>query len=150
MTKPTELNTERLLLRPFRLSDIDDVLDYAGDPRVGCVLPAAVRPGIYRIHGRAGGAVILGQKSRVRHSIRGPVSVGLVELTVDPKNQTTELGYSLLREQWAQAADALYESNSPLSHRVSGLTTPKAINRLATVGCHPPWRSSSSRDPAPP
>ena len=32
MTKPTELNTERLLLRPFSLSDIDDVLDSASDP----------------------------------------------------------------------------------------------------------------------
>ena len=32
MTKPTELRTERLLLRPFRLSDIDDVVEYAGDP----------------------------------------------------------------------------------------------------------------------
>ena len=31
MTKPTELKTERLLLRPFRLSDIDDVLEYASD-----------------------------------------------------------------------------------------------------------------------
>ena len=31
MTKPTELTTERLLLRPFSLSDIDDVLEYASD-----------------------------------------------------------------------------------------------------------------------
>ena len=31
MTKPTDLTTERLLLRPFSLSDIDDVLAYASD-----------------------------------------------------------------------------------------------------------------------
>ena len=45
--------------------------------------------------------------------------IGLVELTVDPKNQTTELGYSLLREQWAQAADT-DESNYlfPIAFRV--------------------------------
>ena len=32
MTEPTELRTERLLLRPFRLSDVDDVLEYGSDP----------------------------------------------------------------------------------------------------------------------
>ena len=32
MTTPAELKTERLLLRPFRLSDIDAVLEYASDP----------------------------------------------------------------------------------------------------------------------
>ena len=32
MTKPTELTTERLLLRPFRMSDVDDVLAYGSDP----------------------------------------------------------------------------------------------------------------------
>ena len=32
MAEPTALRTERLLLRPFRLSDIDDVLAYASDP----------------------------------------------------------------------------------------------------------------------
>ena len=29
--EPTELRTERLLLRPFRLDDAGDVLDYATD-----------------------------------------------------------------------------------------------------------------------
>ncbi len=33
MTKPTELMTGRLLLNPFRLSDIDDVLAYANDSK---------------------------------------------------------------------------------------------------------------------
>ena len=32
MTKPAELTTERLLLRPFRLSDVDDVFEYGSDP----------------------------------------------------------------------------------------------------------------------
>ncbi len=32
MTRPTELTTDRLLLRPFRMSDVDDVLAYASDP----------------------------------------------------------------------------------------------------------------------
>ena len=32
MTGATELRTERLLLRPFSLSDVDDVLEYGSDP----------------------------------------------------------------------------------------------------------------------
>ena len=32
MTGPTELRTDRLLLRPFSLSDVDDVLEYGSDP----------------------------------------------------------------------------------------------------------------------
>ncbi len=32
MTEPTELRTDRLLLRPFSLSDVDDVLEYGSDP----------------------------------------------------------------------------------------------------------------------
>ena len=32
MTEPAELRTERLRLRPFSLSDVDDVLEYGSDP----------------------------------------------------------------------------------------------------------------------
>ena len=32
MTGATELRTDRLLLRPFSLSDVDDVLEYGSDP----------------------------------------------------------------------------------------------------------------------
>ena len=32
MTEPTEIRTDRLLLRPFSLSDVDDVLEYGSDP----------------------------------------------------------------------------------------------------------------------
>ena len=36
---PREIRTERLLLRPFRTSDVDDVYDYAHDPEWGRFLP---------------------------------------------------------------------------------------------------------------
>ena len=32
MTEPVELRTERLLLRPFNLDDVEDVFTYASDP----------------------------------------------------------------------------------------------------------------------
>lgn len=31
MTEPTDLSTERLLVRPFKLTDIDDVQSYEND-----------------------------------------------------------------------------------------------------------------------
>lgn len=37
--KPTVLRTPRLLLRPFRMSDADDVYAYASDPEWSRYLP---------------------------------------------------------------------------------------------------------------
>ena len=37
--EPTELRTKRLLLRPWRLSDVDDVFAYASDVDWGRYLP---------------------------------------------------------------------------------------------------------------
>ena len=39
MAEPTEIRTERLLLRPFRLKDVDDVYAYAKDPEFSRFLP---------------------------------------------------------------------------------------------------------------
>ena len=44
MTEPVELRTERLLLGPFRLEDVDDVLEYARDPEWAWSLPAVPQP----------------------------------------------------------------------------------------------------------
>ena len=119
MTKPTELNTERLLLRPFSLSDIDDVLDYASDPDWAAFYPRPYDRGSTEY--MVAQAVLSPWDKKAEFAIvfEGRV-VGLVELTVDPKNQTTELGYSLLREQWGQAADTPDESNYlfPIAFRV--------------------------------
>ena len=42
MNERVELKTERLLLRPFRPDDVDDVFEYAGDPEWGCFLQSTV------------------------------------------------------------------------------------------------------------
>ena len=60
MTRPTELTTERLLLRPFRLSDIDHVLAYASDPEWATFYPRPYDRGICRIYGRTGGPDVMG------------------------------------------------------------------------------------------
>ena len=101
MTKPTELRTERLLLRPFRLSDIDDVLDYASDPDWAEFYPRPYDRGATEY--MVAQAVLSSWDKRAEFAIvlEGRV-IGLVELTVDPKNQTAELGYDIARNVWGQ------------------------------------------------
>ena len=101
MTKPTELNTERLLLRPFRLSDIDDVLDYASDPDWAAFYPRPYDRGSTEY--MVAQAVLSSWDKKAQFAIvfEGRV-IGLVELTVDPKNQAAELGYDIARNVWGQ------------------------------------------------
>ena len=40
-TEKVEFKTERLLLRPFRLEDVDDVFEFAKDPKWGLYMPVA-------------------------------------------------------------------------------------------------------------
>ena len=46
MTKPTELRTERLLLRPSLLSDIDNVLRYTSDSEWAAFYPRPYDRGV--------------------------------------------------------------------------------------------------------
>ena len=91
MTKPTELRTERLLLRPFRLSDIDDVLEYASDPEWATYYPRPYDRG--RAEYVVAQAVLTsrdkGAVFAVEHDGR---VIGLISLTVDPEDKTAELG----------------------------------------------------------
>ena len=97
MTKPTELATERLLLRPFRMSDVDDVLAYkraefplhpydrgVAEHRVARSL-AAWWDGEFEFAIVSDGRV-----------------VGLVYLMIDTKNQAAELGYEIARDLWGR------------------------------------------------
>ena len=101
MTKPTELNTERLLLRPFSLSDIDDVLDHASDPDWAAFYPRPYDRGSTEY--MVAQAVLSSWDKKAQFAIvfEGRV-IGLVELTVDPKNQTAELGCDIARNVWGQ------------------------------------------------
>ena len=50
MTGRVELKTERLLLRPFKLEDVDDVYAYAKDPEWAEYLPGIPQPGPNHCH----------------------------------------------------------------------------------------------------
>ena len=101
MAEPPELSTARLLLRPFRLSDIDDVLAYASDPEWpafysrpydrGAVEYMVARAVLTSWDKEALFAIVL--EDRV---------IGLVDLDVDPKSRSAELGYDIARDMWGQ------------------------------------------------
>ena len=99
MTKPTELKTERLLLRPFRLSDIDDVLEYASDPEWAAFrLRPYDRGAAERMVARA--LLTSWDKEAEFAVVLDGRVIGRFSLTVDHKHQTAELGYEIARDVW--------------------------------------------------
>ena len=101
MTRPTELTTERLLLRPFRLSDVDDVLAYASDPEWAAFYPRPYDRG--KAEYTVARAVVDSWDREAEFAVvfDGRV-VGLISLTVDLEDQTAELGYDVAREMWGR------------------------------------------------
>ncbi len=99
----TTLRTDRLLLRPFQLTDADDVYAYARDPEWGRYLPVP-SPYEYR-H-----AVEFVARSVLAAWDTGPVfaiclsgrCVGGINIRVDASKGTAEIGYSIAREHWGR------------------------------------------------
>ncbi len=106
MTKPTgrvEVNTERLLLRPFKLEDVDDVFEYARDPEYGRYL---FLPQQYtRMHAEMFLARQLLESWDTRPVfaiVRDSRVVGGIGLRIDVAHETGALGYAIARSQWGK------------------------------------------------
>ena len=103
MAGPTTLKTERLLLRPFELSDIDAVLEYASDP-----LWAKYHPGPYSRKRAEYTVAFAISTPRDRGAVFAVVYdgrvIGLVSLNVDPEDRErkAELGYDIARNVWGR------------------------------------------------
>ena len=103
MPEPTEIRTERLLLRPFRLTDADDVYAYAKDPEWGRFLPIPY-PYEYR------DAEIHVARSFLNSWDTHPTfaislddkTIGGVNVRLDAVRMTSELGYSIARKHWGK------------------------------------------------
>lgn len=101
--EPVTLRTERLSLRPFELTDADDVYAYARDPEWARYLPLP-SPYEYR-H-----AVEYVARSVLTSWTTTPVFaiclngrvVGSTSIKVDPHNRTAVLGYAIAREHWGK------------------------------------------------
>ena len=102
MTTPTELRTERLLLRPFRLSDIDGVLEYAGDPLWAEFYPHPYDRGATEHMVARSVLASWDRNAKFAMVLDGRVA-GLIDLTVDPEHQAAELGFDVARALWGQA-----------------------------------------------
>ena len=105
VTTPTELKTERLLLRPFRLSDVDAVLEYASDPLWAHFYPRPYDRGATE-HMVARAVLASWDRDAKFAILLEDRLVGLVDLTVDPEHQAAELGFDLARPLWGQGIAA--------------------------------------------
>ena len=105
MTKRTVLKTERLLLRPFSLSDIDDVLAYASDDEWAAFHPQPFDRGA--VEYMLARAMLASRDKGAEFAVvlDGRV-VGLVSLDADPEDKTAELGYEIARDVWGRGIAA--------------------------------------------
>ncbi|MCY3706475.1 MAG: GNAT family protein [Gammaproteobacteria bacterium] len=103
----TTLRTDRLLLRPFQLTDVDDVYTYARDPEWGRYLTVP-RPYEHR-H-----AVEFVARSVLAPWDTNPAfaiclsgrCVGGINIRVDTSAGTGEIGYSIARADWGKGLTA--------------------------------------------
>jgi RimJ/RimL family protein N-acetyltransferase len=99
-----ELRTKRLLLRPFTLADVDDVLRYASDKEWRRYLLAA--PDVYTREDAerfVSQAVQTSWETRPVFAIEhGGSVIGGINLRIKGDHKRAELGYSIAREHWGQ------------------------------------------------
>ena len=100
---PTRIRTDRMLLRPWSLTDVDDVLSYAADPEWSRFLPVP-KPYERRHAEEAVAGWVLADWSTEADwaiEIAGRASGGIT-LRINPQHRNAELGYALARRHWGR------------------------------------------------
>ena len=122
MALPFEIKTDRLLLRPYRQTDVDDVFAFAADPEWSRFLPVP-QPYLYQhavefveMHLDTSNKWDLNPRWAIE---QGGKCVGGINIRLHSHDQLAEMGYSLARTHWGQgymteAATAV--TNSAFSH----------------------------------
>ena len=103
MAKPIKLKTQRLLLRPFELSDASDVYEYAQDSDWASFLPLP-RPYTYRDAEEFVARSFLEDWDTHPHfaiTLCGTV-IGSINIRIDLRNSAAEIGYAIGRAYWGQ------------------------------------------------
>jgi [ribosomal protein S5]-alanine N-acetyltransferase len=98
---PVALRTSRLLLRRFRLTDVDDALAYRNDPEFALYLPHIPQP-FTRKHAEMFVETNIAEWERsptfaVEH---GGSVIGTVTLDIELANEIAMLGYAIGRRWW--------------------------------------------------
>jgi RimJ/RimL family protein N-acetyltransferase len=104
MTEPVELRTERLLLRPFRLDDVDDVFEYASNRPWARFLPLMPQPYTRRdAEEFVARQVLRSWDTNPGWAIvtEGNV-IGSIALRVDKSHEIGELAYTIGRDYWGK------------------------------------------------
>ena len=104
IVEPVELNTKRLLLRRFKIEDVDDVFDYASDRHWARYLDRVPQPFTRKAAEEKVARNVL--ESWETHPtwaiVLVPKVVGGIVLMIDVHNEIGELGYELSREHWGK------------------------------------------------
>jgi [ribosomal protein S5]-alanine N-acetyltransferase len=104
VTRGIELRTERLLLRPFCESDVDDALAYRNDPEFARFLPHIPQP-FTRAHAEAFVNINMTEPWDTMPTFAVVLDsrlIGTVNLEIDPASRTAMLGYAIARAHWGQ------------------------------------------------
>ena len=99
--RPPEIRTERLLLRPFRADDADDVFSFSSDPEWGRYLEVPAPYSRRDAEEFVAGAVLPDAEGKLRWAIvhEGQVS-GFLNLM--PSAGAAEVGYGIARPLWGK------------------------------------------------
>ena len=102
-TREVEITTERMLLRPPRLEDVDDILEFASVPEWSRYLPAPVpylREHAVKFVARR---ILASWDDRPLWAmvLEGKV-VGGIGLRIDTEHSTGALGYSTAKKHWGR------------------------------------------------
>lgn len=104
MILPTEIRTERLLLRPFQAGDVDDALDYRDDPEFARFLPHIPQP-FTRENAEAFVALNMSEpwnRSPTFAVVLDGRVIGTVNFDVEPQTREAMIGYAIGRAWWGR------------------------------------------------
>ena len=102
MTEHPTLQTERLTLRRFRLTDVDDVLEFANDEEWQRFLVPLPYP-YERVHAEqfVAKSFLKDWKSHPTFAIvLDDTVIGEINLSINKSHQTAEMGYAIARRHW--------------------------------------------------
>lgn len=101
---PEVIETDRLILRPYNLDDVEDVLSYASDPEWALYLGPVPQP-----YTRADAEGFLANQLSQDRTRRASwaieyagFAVGGVNIGFDPENRVGTIGYSIARRLWGK------------------------------------------------
>lgn len=137
---PDVIETERLILRPYSLDDVEDVLSYASDPEWARYLGPVPQP-----YTRADAEEFLAGKLSQDHKNRASwaieyagSAIGGVDIGFDIRNRVGTIGYSIAMRLWGkglatEAAGAVIDASftaCPDLNRIQATTDERNVGSL--------------------